>query len=67
MSSSYLDALTAVKASVSIPIAVKLVPYFSSTGAMARALVEKGADRSCCSTASISRTSTSRRCSSDGP
>lgn len=40
----YLDVLAAVKASVSIPIAVKLVPYFSSIGAMARALADRGAD-----------------------
>ena len=40
----YLDILTAVKGSVSIPVAVKIGPYFSSLGAMARALVEGGAD-----------------------
>ncbi len=40
----YLDILTAVKSSVSIPIAVKIGPYFSATGSMARALADKGAD-----------------------
>jgi dihydroorotate dehydrogenase (fumarate) len=40
----YLDILTAVKASVSIPVAVKIGPYFSAIGAMARALADGGAD-----------------------
>lgn len=40
----YLDILTAVKASVSIPVAVKIGPYFSAIGAMARALVAGGAN-----------------------
>ncbi len=40
----YLDVLAAVKASVSIPVAVKLAPYFSALGAMARALADSGAD-----------------------
>jgi dihydroorotate dehydrogenase (fumarate) len=40
----YVDVLGAVKASVSIPVAVKLVPYFSSVGAMAQLLAERGAD-----------------------
>jgi dihydroorotate dehydrogenase (fumarate) len=40
----YLDVLAAVKASVSIPVAVKIGPYFSSVGAMARALADGGAD-----------------------
>jgi dihydroorotate dehydrogenase (fumarate) len=40
----YLDILAAVKASVSIPVAVKIGPYFSAMGAMARALAEGGAD-----------------------
>lgn len=39
-----LDVLAAVKAAVSIPVAVKLAPYFSSIGAMARALADGGAD-----------------------
>ena len=40
----YLDVLAAVKAAVSIPVAVKLGPYFSAIGAMARALADGGAD-----------------------
>lgn len=40
----YLDILRAVKASVTIPVAVKIGPYFSAIGAMARALAEAGAD-----------------------
>jgi dihydroorotate dehydrogenase (fumarate) len=40
----YLDVLGAVKAVVSIPVAVKIGPYFSAIGAMAHALSEAGAD-----------------------
>jgi dihydroorotate dehydrogenase (fumarate) len=40
----YLDVLGAVKRSVDIPVAVKIGPYFSAVGAMARALVDGGAD-----------------------
>jgi dihydroorotate dehydrogenase (fumarate) len=40
----YLDILTAVRAAVKLPIAVKLGPYFSAMGAMARALAAGGAD-----------------------
>ena len=40
----YLDILAAVKASVAIPVAVKIGPYFSAIGAMARALADGGAD-----------------------
>ena len=40
----YLDILAAVKAAVSIPVAVKIGPYFSAIGAMARALADGGAD-----------------------
>lgn len=40
----YLDVLRAVKASVSIPVAVKISPCFSAVGAMARALADGGAD-----------------------
>ena len=42
--SQYLDLLLAVKESVSIPLAVKIGPYFSSMGNMARRLAEAGAD-----------------------
>jgi dihydroorotate dehydrogenase (fumarate) len=40
----YLDILRSVRAAVSIPVAVKLSPYFSSIGNMALALQEAGAD-----------------------
>ena len=40
----YLDPLRSVKSAVSIPIAVKLSPYFSAPGRMAIALAEAGAD-----------------------
>ena len=40
----YLDILKAVREIVSIPIAVKLSPYFSSVGNMARQLETAGAD-----------------------
>lgn len=42
--SQYLDLVAAVKGSVSIPLAVKLGPHFSSMGNMARRLVAAGAD-----------------------
>lgn len=40
----YLDLVEAVRAEVTIPLAVKIGPYFSSTPHMARQLVEAGAD-----------------------
>lgn len=40
----YVDILAAVRAVVRIPIAIKMGPYFSAIGAMARALVEGGAN-----------------------
>ncbi len=40
----YLDLVAAVKESLSIPLAVKVGPYFSSMGNMALRLVEAGAD-----------------------
>ncbi len=40
----YLDILAAVKGAVRLPVAVKIGPYFSAIGAMARALAEGGAD-----------------------
>jgi dihydroorotate dehydrogenase (fumarate) len=40
----YLDVLNAVKASVSVPVAMKLSPYFSSMPNMAKRLDEAGAD-----------------------
>jgi dihydroorotate dehydrogenase (fumarate) len=40
----YVEILREVKRSVSVPIALKLSPYFSSVGDMARRLVDEGAD-----------------------
>jgi dihydroorotate dehydrogenase (fumarate) len=40
----YLDILTDVKKSVSIPVAIKLNPFFSATANMAYRLAEAGAD-----------------------
>ena len=40
----YLDLLRQVKASVSIPVAMKLSPFFSSTANMAKRLVDEGAN-----------------------
>jgi dihydroorotate dehydrogenase (fumarate) len=40
----HVDILTRVKDVVDLPVAVKLSPYFSSTGEMARQLDEDGAD-----------------------
>ena len=40
----YIDILTRVKAAVSVPVAVKLSPYFSSPGEIALRLDEAGAD-----------------------
>jgi dihydroorotate dehydrogenase (fumarate) len=40
----HVEILTTVKAVVSVPVAVKLGPYFSSTGEMARRLDQAGAD-----------------------
>jgi len=40
----YLDIVKAVKAAVTIPVALKLSPFFSALGDMARQLDEAGAD-----------------------
>jgi dihydroorotate dehydrogenase (fumarate) len=40
----HVDILTRVKAAVSVPVAVKLTPYFSSTGEIALRLDDAGAD-----------------------
>jgi dihydroorotate dehydrogenase (fumarate) len=40
----YLDVVRAVKQSVTLPVAVKLSPYFSATANMAKRLAEAGAD-----------------------
>lgn len=40
----YLDIIEAVRSEVDVPLAVKVGPYFSSMGHMARRMVEAGAD-----------------------
>lgn len=40
----YFDIVRSVRATVSIPVAVKLSPYFSAPGHMASAIAEAGAD-----------------------
>ena len=40
----YVDVVTAVRAAVRIPVAVKIAPYFSSPGHMATRLADAGAD-----------------------
>jgi dihydroorotate dehydrogenase (fumarate) len=40
----HVDVLSGVKDAVSVPVAMKLSPYFSSTGEMARRLDDAGAD-----------------------
>ena len=40
----HIDVLERVKSAVSVPVAVKLSPFFSSPGEMARRLDEAGAD-----------------------
>jgi len=40
----YLESLVRVKHAVSLPVAIKLSPYFSSTANMAKQLAELGAD-----------------------
>jgi dihydroorotate dehydrogenase (fumarate) len=42
--SRYVDLVAAVRGAVSIPLAVKVGPFFSSMGHMARRLVQSGAD-----------------------
>ena len=44
MEQRHIDVLASVKAAVSIPVAVKLSPYYSSTGEMARRFDQAGAD-----------------------
>lgn len=41
---TYIEILRDVKSSISIPVAMKLSPYFSSPGNMARRLTDEGAD-----------------------
>jgi len=40
----YLQLVTRVRSAIDIPLAVKIGPYFSSLGSMARRLVDAGAD-----------------------
>jgi dihydroorotate dehydrogenase (fumarate) len=40
----YIDIIKAVKAAVTVPVAVKLSPFFSAMGSMAKALDDAGAD-----------------------
>lgn len=40
----YLDVVRAVRTAVSIPVAVKMSPFFSSVGHMAKLMLEAGAD-----------------------
>jgi len=40
----YVETLREVKGSVSVPVAMKLSPYFSSTANMAKRLIEEGAN-----------------------
>ncbi|MGI9510585.1 MAG: dihydroorotate dehydrogenase-like protein [Geminicoccaceae bacterium] len=40
----YVDALRTVKQTVTIPVAMKLSPFFTAFGAMAKSLVDEGAD-----------------------
>ncbi|MGI9490775.1 MAG: dihydroorotate dehydrogenase-like protein [Geminicoccaceae bacterium] len=40
----YIDVLRAVKETVKIPVSMKLSPYFSAFGAMAKRVAEEGAD-----------------------
>ena len=44
MEQRYLEILAAVRAAVKLPVAIKLSPYFSAIGAMARALAAGGAN-----------------------
>ncbi len=40
----YIEIITAVKAAVTVPVAVKLSPFFSAIGSMAKTLDDAGAD-----------------------
>ena len=60
--SRYLDLVAAVKESISIPLAVKVGPYFSAMAQHGRAAGARPAPTGwCCSTASSSPTSTWKR------
>ncbi len=54
--SRYVDLVSAVKQNTSIPLAVKVGPYFSSPGHMAKKLVQAAPTAWCSSIASSSRT-----------
>jgi Dihydroorotate dehydrogenase len=55
-----LDTVRTVRSLVSIPVAVKIFPYFSSIASLARQFEEIGVKGSSSSTGATSRTSTSR-------
>jgi len=57
----YTSLVSHVKASVKIPVAVKLAPYFSAMANMAQKLDQAGATAWYCSTAFTSRTSIWKR------
>ena len=57
----HVEIVTTVKAVVSVPVAVKLSPYFSSPGRWRCAWTGWARTAWCCSTASSSPTSTRRR------
>ena len=56
-SRQYLDIVKAVKSAVTIPVAVKLSPFFSNMANMAKRLDELAQTHWCCSIVSINRTS----------
>ena len=61
MEAADLELIAAVRAAVAIPLAVKLSPYYSAFAHFAAAATDAAPTVSCCSTASTSRISTSRR------
>ena len=61
MEQRHIDVLASVKAAVSIPVAVKLSPYYSSTGRWRAASTRRERTGWCSSTASCTPTSTRKR------
>jgi dihydroorotate dehydrogenase len=55
---TYLDILKAVKSQVTIPVAVKLSPFFSNFANMANGSTKRAPTAWCCSTGFTSRTLT---------
>jgi dihydroorotate dehydrogenase len=60
MDAADLDLIAAVSAAITIPLAVKLSPYYSAFANFARQAVGAARTAWSCSTASTSPTSTSR-------